>query len=201
MKTPLKIAIIIVAVLAIGGMIVGLPQLPQMKMIRPVESPASKLPTAELLDQNGTQVNFASDIVGDRIIALNLIYTDCSTACPVVSAIFEKLQSQLGEKLQQNVRMVTLSINPIRDTPEKLKAYAEHFHAQPEWRWLTGDKTQVDSLLKALGVYSADYSNHTPIILIGDPTRSGWTRFDGFTSPETLAAKIDELRLARHEKF
>jgi protein SCO1 len=198
MNTQLKITIIIVAVLAIGGIIVGLPQLPQMKMIRPVES---KLPTAELLDQNGTQVNFASDIVGDRIIALNLIYTDCSTACPVVSAIFEKLQSQLGEKLQQNVRMVTLSINPIRDTPEKLKAYAEHFHAQPEWRWLTGDKTQVDSLLKALGGYSADYSNHTPIILIGDPTRSGWTRFDGFTSPETLAAKIDELRLARHEKF
>jgi len=81
MNTQLKITIIIVAVLAIGGMIVGLPQLPQMKMIRPAES---KLPTAELLDQNGAQVNFASDIVGDRIIALNLIYTDCSTACPVV---------------------------------------------------------------------------------------------------------------------
>lgn len=159
-----------------------------------------KVLNTALLNQNGTPVKFATDIISDKIIVMNFIYTDCSTACPVVSAIFAKLQTLLGKKLQQDIRMVSLSINPITDTPEKLKSYATHFQAQPEWVWLTGEKSQVNDLLKGLGVYSADYSNHKPVILIGDAISGTWTRFDGFTSPETLAAKIDELLLARREK-
>lgn len=158
------------------------------------------LPNAELRDQNGAQVGFVSDVVGDRIIALSFIYSDCQTTCPVVSAIFSKLQSQLGRKLGQGVRMVSLSINPVTDTPERLKAYAERFHAEPEWIWLTGDKAQVDALLKGLGVYAADYAGHAPVILVGDLSRGVWARFNGLSSPKAMAAKIDELLTARNEK-
>ena len=158
----------IIAALALGAMIAGLSYSPWMA--HPVSSPKVRLLNPELLDQKGAPVRFASDIVGDRIIALNFIYTDCSTACPVVSAIFSKLQDRLGEKLKQNVRMVSLSINPATDTPERLKAYAERFHAGPEWVWLTGEKARVDALLKGLGVYNTDYTNHTPVILVGDPS-------------------------------
>ena len=188
----------IIAVLALGSMIAGLADSPWMA--HPVSSLKVKLLNPELLDQNGAQVRFASDIVGDRIMALNFIYTDCSTACPVVSAIFSKLQNRLGEKLKQDVRMVSLSINPATDTPERLKAYAERFHAGPEWVWLTGEKVRVDALLKGLGVYNTDYTNHTPVILVGDPIRGVWTRFNGFSSPDAIAARIDELLVVRHEK-
>ncbi len=199
---------IIIALLAVAGVVIAVlsdfPQnsseLESPQMARPVSSATVKLLNTELLDQNGTQVKFISDIVGDRIIAINFIYTDCHTACPVVSAIFAKLQNQLGEKLKQDVRMVSLSINPTTDTPESLKTYSTHFNAKPEWVWLTGEKKPVDDLLKGLGVYSADYSDHTPVILVGDSISGVWTRFDGFTRPETLAAKIDELLLARREK-
>ena len=198
MINKFTISAIIIAVLAVGVMITRFSNSPQMTP--PVSSPDVKLPNTELLDQNGATVRFASDIVGNRIIALNFIYTDCSTACPVVSAIFSKLQGQLGEKLKQNVRMVSLSINPTTDTPERLKAYAEHFHPEPGWVWLTGEKAQVDVLLKGLGVYRADYTNHTPVILVGDPIRDVWTRFNGFSTPEAIDARIDELLVARHEK-
>lgn len=199
---------IMIALLAVAGVVIAvLSDFPQTsselespQIARPVSSATVKLLNTELLDQNGTQVKFISDIVGDKIIAINFIYTDCHTACPVVSAIFAKLQNQLGEKLQKDVRMVSLSINPITDTPESLKTYSTHFNAKPEWVWLTGEKKPVDDLLKGLGVYSADYSNHTPVILVGDSISGVWTRFDGFTRPETLAAKIDELLLARREK-
>ena len=187
----------IIAVLAVGALIAVLANSSQRA--HPTASPDVKLLNAELLDQNGAQVRFASEIVGDRIIALNFIYTDCSTACPVVSAIFEKLQNQLGEKRRQDVRLVSLSINPATDTPERLKTYAAHFHAQSEWSWLTGEKSQVDALLKGLGVYSTDYTNHTPVILVGDPVSGVWTRFNGFTSPETITARIDELLAIRNE--
>lgn len=159
-----------------------------------------KVLDAELMDQNGVQVRFVSDVVGDRIIALNFIYTDCSTACPVVSAIFSKLQGQLGEKLKQDVRLVSLSVNPAADTPERLKAYAKRFHAGSEWVWLTGEKAQVDALLKGLGVYSIDYTTHAPLILVGDPMRNVWTRFNGFANPKAIAARIDELLNSRNEK-
>ncbi|MFZ2311914.1 MAG: SCO family protein [Methylobacter sp.] len=188
----------IIAALALGAMIAGLSYSPWMA--HSVSSPKVRLLNPELLDQNGIPVRFASDIVGDRIVALNFIYTDCSTACPVSSAIFSKLQDRLGEKLKQNVRMVSLSINPAMDTPERLKASAERFHAGPEWVWLTGERARVDALLKGLGVYNTDYTNHTPVILVGDPTHGVWTRFNGFSSPEAIAARIDELLVARHEK-
>ncbi|MEQ1620928.1 MAG: SCO family protein [Methylococcales bacterium] len=162
--------------------------------------PTVSVPDAALLDQNGSPVRFVKDIAGSNIIAINFIYTDCQTVCPLASAIFAKLQHQLGNKLKQDIRLVTLSINPVTDSPEKLKAYADHFHAQPEWRWLTGEKVQVDALLKGLGVYNADYTNHSPVILVGDLARGEWSRFNGLTSPDTIAARIDELLAARHEK-
>lgn len=189
----------IIALLVIAGGTVIITRPDSVQITRPGASPHINVLNTELLDQNGTSVRFASDIAGDRIMAINFIYTNCTTACPVVSAIFEKLQSQLGKKLQQDVRMVSLSINPTADTPEKLKTHAEHFHTGPEWVWLTGEKTRVNTLLKGLGVYNTDYTNHIPVILIGDPIRKVWTRFNGLTSPEVLAAKIDEMLAARNE--
>jgi protein SCO1/2 len=186
---------VIITLLATGALIAVVPDPAPEAVAAPVE-----LPNAELLDQNGAPVRFASDVAGNRIMALSFIYTDCQTACPVVSGIFSKLQDRLGDKLARDVRLVSLSIDPATDTPERLKAYAERFHAVPEWLWLTGEKAQVDALLKGLGVYSADYANHAPVILVGDPARGEWTRFNGLSSPDTIAAKIDELLDARHEK-
>ncbi|MBF6651187.1 SCO family protein [Methylobacter sp. BlB1] len=186
----------VIITLLITGVLIAVVPDPAPKTIA---SPAA-LPNAELQDQNGASVRFASDVAGNRIMALNFIYTDCQTACPVVSGIFSKLQSRLGDKLAKDVRMVSLSINPATDTPERLKAYAERFHAAPEWLWLTGEKAQVDALLKSLGVYSTDVANHAPVILVGDPVRGEWTRFNGLSSPDTIAARIDELLNARHGK-
>ena len=189
---------VIISLLAAGALIAVLPNSPPIAP--PVALPKVKLLNPELRDQNGTPVHFASDIVDDRIMALNFIYTDCNTACPVASAIFSKLQSRLGDKLGRAVRMVSLTINPASDTPERLKAYAERFHAKPEWVWLTGEKPQVVALLKGLGVYNRDYTNHASVILVGDPRRGEWTRFNGLSSPDAIAARIDELLLARDEK-
>ncbi|WP_442497064.1 SCO family protein [Methylobacter sp. sgz302048] len=186
----------VIITLLITGVLIAVVPDPAPKTIA---SPVA-LPNTELQDQNGASVRFASDVAGNRIMALNFIYTDCQTACPVVSGIFSKLQSRLGDKLAKDVRMVSLSINPATDTPERLKAYAERFHAAPEWLWLTGEKAQVDALLKSLGVYSTDVANHAPVILVGDPVRGEWTRFNGLSSPDTIAARIDELLNARHGK-
>lgn len=194
-KHKISIALLVVAVVMVSNIVLS-----NNASAVAAELSNIKLLDAELLDQNGKQVKFVTDIAGDRIVVINFIYTDCTTACPISSAILSKLQGQLGEKLQQDVRMISISINPAKDTPESLKTYAARFKAKPEWVWLTGEKNQVDDLLKGLKVYSADYNNHSPVILIGDSAKGVWKRFDGLTSPATLAAKVDELLAVRHEK-
>lgn len=160
-------------------------------------APQIELRNLEMRDQHGSTVRFASDVIGDKIVALNFVYTSCQTACPVVSAIFSRLHEQLGEKLQSDVRLVSISINPLTDTPVKLNEQAGRYHAGPDWIWLTGEKQHIDAILKGLGAYTADYSSHAPLIIVGDPLNGRWTRFFSLPSPMMIATKIDELLAAR----
>lgn len=151
----------------------------------------------ELLDQDGAPTRFASEVIGDRIVALNFVYTSCDTVCPMVSAIFARLQEQLGDRLGQQVRLASVSIDPLTDTPARLKEYAQRFHAGPDWIWLTGEKQRIESTLKGLGVYTADFSGHAPAVLVGDASRDLWVRFNALASPDEIKAKIDALLAAR----
>ena len=97
-----------------------------------------------------------------------------------------------------------MSVDPARDTPARLKAYAAKFQsknrAKPGWVWLTGDKPVMDEVLKGVGAYTADYTQHPAQVLVGDASRGAWTRLYGFLSPERIQAKIDELLAARQTR-
>ena len=154
----------------------------------------------EVRDQDGVQHKFASDVIAGNIVALNFVYTSCATACPLTSAIFASVQTKLGERLGQHVRLVSMSINPVIDIPARLKEYAERFHAGPDWIWLTGEKQQVERILKGMGVYTADYTGHPPTFLVGDASRNVWFRFNGLPGRDQIVAKIDALLAARAVK-
>ena len=154
----------------------------------------------EVRDQDGVQHKFASDVIAGNIVALNFVYTSCATACPLTSAIFASVQTKLGERLGQHVRLVSMSINPVIDTPARLKEYAERFHAGPDWIWLTGEKQPVERILKGMGVYTADYTGHPPTFLVGDASRNVWFRFNGLPGRDQIVAKIDALLAARAVK-
>lgn len=168
----------------------------------PVSGPQATAATVRLLDtrlldQDGVPVRFASEAVGEGVVIIGFVYTSCTTVCPVVSAVFAQLQARLGPRLGQDVRLISLSIDPVTDVPSRLKAYASRYDAGPGWRWLTGEKSEVDRTLEALGAYSGDPASHPPMILVGDVRRGGWTRFLGIASPERIAARAEELLAAR----
>lgn len=150
-----------------------------------------------LLDQDGRTVNLRSDLVADRIVVMGFVYTSCTTVCPLVSSIMGKLQKQLGEQVGREVSLVSISVDPQRDTPQRLQDYSRRYQAGPGWRWLTGEPLAVDDTLKALGAWSADYESHPPLIMVGDGRSDRWTRFYGFTDPSVLLAKVAELQAAR----
>lgn len=150
-----------------------------------------------LLDQDGRELRLKDDLVGDRIVVMGFVYTSCTTVCPVISAIMQKLQKQLGERAGREVQLISLSIDPMRDTPERLHEYAGRFGAGEGWRWVTGSNEAVTDTLKGLGTWTANYQDHPPLIMVGDGRTQQWTRFYGFTDPAVLMARVDELSAAR----
>jgi protein SCO1/2 len=80
----------------------------------------------------------------------------------------------------------------MTDTPERLHDFAAKFNAGPGWTFVTGDKTEIDSLLQALGAAVANKNDHTPMILVGNDGADYWTRAYGLASPTALVRSIAE---------
>jgi protein SCO1 len=90
-----------------------------------------------------------------------------------------------------------VSLDPARDTPERMKAFAARFKARPGWTWLTGAPGDVEQALRGLGAYTASFADHPPMILVGDGKTGTWSRFNGFPRQDQVLAKVDELAAAR----
>jgi protein SCO1 len=132
---------------------------------------------------------------------MSFIYTSCTTVCPVVSSIMAKVQQQLGARVGKEVQLVSISIDPQRDDPQRLADYARSFQKGPGWSWLTGSRPSVEATLKGLGSWSPDPGNHPPLILVGDGNSRQWTRYYGFTDPALLTHEVEKLSgLRRHAK-
>lgn len=166
---------------------------------KPSESIALKLPDSVLTDQDGRKLRLVSELMGDRIIVASFVYTNCTTICPVVSTLFSQTQDKLGDLLERKVRLVSLSVDPARDTPARLKAYAATHGAKPGWYWLTGAPADVTATLQGFGTYTPNFKDHPVVIMIGDAKSGKWIRYYGFQNPDRLAAKVREVLAARDQ--
>jgi protein SCO1/2 len=156
-----------------------------------------ELQDAELVTQEGRPVKLATDVIGDKIVVVDFIYTTCTTVCPVLSAIMRQVQERLDERLGHEVLLVSISVDPTRDTPARLRAYSRKLGARDGWFWLTGDKTIVDAILKDFGAYTPNFEDHPSMMLVGDGRSGEWGRFLGFPGAEQIMQRIDELSAAR----
>jgi cytochrome oxidase Cu insertion factor (SCO1/SenC/PrrC family) len=155
------------------------------------------IPDVELLDQDGRTVHFYSDLVRGKTVVVNFIFTTCTTVCPPLGATFARVQKELGERAGRDVQLISISVDPVTDTPERLKAWGEKFKAGPGWTLVTGAKPQVDELLRALSASAARREDHTPTVLIGNEAAGQWTRAYGLTSPAKLVQIIGDAAAGR----
>jgi len=156
-----------------------------------------KLADTVLRDQDGQNVRLMSDLMGQRVTVVDFVYTTCTTVCPVLSATLAALQRELGPRLGKDVQLVSITVDPLRDTPARLKAYSARHEAGSGWRWLTGSKSDVDRVLQAFGAYTPDPESHPAMVMIGDAEGRTWTRLLGFPSVAELQAQV-ELALSTH---
>jgi len=98
-----------------------------------------------LTERSGRSV-CKSDLLGKVWIA-SFEFVRCTQGCPQISATMERLQEEL--RRFPDVCLVTFTVDPEHDRPEELRAYAQHYHADPErWLFLTGDEKTIYQLLE-----------------------------------------------------
>lgn len=158
------------------------------------------IPDVELVDQDNHRGRFVSDVIGDRLAAVTFTFTDCTTICPVLDGIFLGLQDKLADDLGGDSILVSVTVDPANDIPQRLKARAEELDAKPGWTFLTGEKDTVNDLLKALEVYAPNIWDHPPTVFVVDGRRGVWTRLYGFPSPDKIVAVLDGYRAARGDR-
>ena len=118
---------------------------------------ANYFPNVPLVTHEGKSVRFFDDLLEDKVVVVNFIYTSCENACPLDTARLAKVQQILGDRVGRDIFMYSITIDPERDTPEVLARYAERFHVGPGWLFLTGKEEDILLLRKKLGLYIAGH--------------------------------------------
>ena len=150
------------------------------------------IPDVNVLDQHGNALHFYTDLIKGKTVAINFIFTNCTTICPPLAATFARLQKEMGDQVGKDVHLISISVDPVTDTPERLKDWGAKFKAGPGWTFVTGDKQEMDKLLNALGAAVSRREDHTPALIIGNDVNGVWTRTYGL-------AKINEIRGVIHD--
>lgn len=140
------------------------------------------LPELSLIDQDGQPVQVSE--LKDKWSLLFFGYTFCPDICPATLAQLRQLQGQLPQETRDNLRVILVTVDPNRDTPEQLKKYLDYFDAG--FIGLTSDEETLSALANAVSIpyipadtskenYTVDHSGN--LVLIGpDGTQRGFIR-------------------------
>ena len=118
--------------------------------------PSGKAPDFSLVDQNGNPVNLS--LYENKIIVVSFLYTTCPDICPALTYQLRKLSEELEEDYGESVEFITITVDPERDTPERLSSFAANNNA--DWRFLTS--VSNDSFGDMISIW-ADYRVYVDI--------------------------------------
>ncbi len=154
------------------------------------------IPAVPLVRDDGKAVSLPAELDDGRPVAVNFIFTSCTTICPVMSQTFAQLEDRLGPD-RDRVHLVSISIDPEEDTPSRLAAYGRRYHAGPGWRFYTGTLEASVAAQKAFAAYRGDKMNHTPVTFLRAAHGRTWVRIDGFATADELAKELHALVASR----
>ncbi len=152
------------------------------------------LPSVTLVDQDGKSVEFPKSVFSERLVVVNFVFTRCTTVCPPMGAAFGRLQAELLLHPDVKAQLISFSLDPAYDTPDRLREWSGRFGREPGWSLYTGAKPSIDSVLKSLEAFSADRSEHSALYLLGNLEAGQWKRIDGLASPREVIRALVALQ-------
>ncbi|MBI3544975.1 MAG: SCO family protein [Gammaproteobacteria bacterium] len=172
------------------------------RRIAPTPIPtALSLPNVTLRTQDNKKVKLYEDLLKNKIFLINMFFVACTDGqCPLVTANLARVQSLIGKRLGRDIFMYSISLDPILDTPESLKAYSTHFNVQPGWLFLTAENLpDVERLRKALGYWDPDpkvdaqKTTHTGIATMGNEALDRWVACPTLAEPREIKRVLSYL--------
>lgn len=146
-----------------------------------------------LVNQDGEKMRFYSDLLKGKTVVISSFFTTCTSVCPPLNRNLEKLQNALGDRFGRDVFIISISVDPETDTPPRLKAYSNKFHAKPGWLFLTGKKENVDWALYKVGQYVESKDDHVSGIIVGNEATGLWKKALGLGNVDELLEIIQSV--------
>jgi len=154
----------------------------------------------ELQDQNGNTLRFYSDALQNRVVLLNVIFTSCNDACPLITQKLKQVREVLGDKAD-GITFISLTSDPLRDTPAVLKAYTLKQGVDgPHWLFLTGDKAQMDLVLGRIGQIVPTPEQHSTQLIVGDVANKRWSKIRPDAPAAAIAQRLQLLAMPVAER-
>jgi len=153
-------------------------------------------PDVTLTTHEGKKVRLYEDLLKDKCVTMNFMYTHCTGICSPVTSNLLKVQSILHDRVGRDIFMYSFSLKAKEDTPEELRAYMKSHKVGPGWTLLTGDPDDLESIRQHLGftdpdpVRDADTTNHTGMVRYGNEGLSLWAASPGMSKAEAIAKSI-----------
>src|SRR3954470_2347714 len=151
------------------------------------------IPNVPVVTQDGRTLLFYDDVLKGKITIISFIYTSCRDICPVVTARLSQLEDKLGDSAGRDYFFVSISIDPVNDTPDKLKDYSKAFGIGPGWLFLTGKTEDINLIRHRLGERSRALTEHRNEVLLFNGTTGEWERNSAFGDITVLAAAVRSM--------
>ncbi len=163
---------------------------------------SDRFPNILLQTQDNKPVRFYDDLVKNKTVIIDFMYTTCDDDCPVKTANLMNVHRLLRRRIGQDMLMLSISLEGKRDTPEALRGYAKRYGGVKRgWLYLTGDYDEIEVLRYSLGVYDldpivdADKASHAGILTFGNDRTSQWAALPALMDSRGIARTI--LRITR----
>ncbi|MFL6602254.1 MAG: SCO family protein [Steroidobacteraceae bacterium] len=129
--------------------------------------PPVTVPDARLQLADGRRVSLR-ELLSQKVTALQLVFTHCTTTCPMQAAIFQRVQRLFPEHVQEGAQLLSLSIDPAQDTAAQLRAWLERFGARQGWVAAVPEAMRLPQLLQFFGTRADSFTSHATQVQIID---------------------------------
>lgn len=158
-------------------------------------NPPVTVPDIDLVLHNGTRTTLLSLLRG-RATALHLMFTACSTTCPIEASIFRRVQDSIPDMKRSAVQLLSLTIDPADDTPAALARWLRHYHAGPAWIAAAPVPRDLPRMQDFFGK-GTDLSDHSTQVNILDRAGSLVWRTNEFPTPGEIATLLREIAASK----
>jgi protein SCO1/2 len=172
---------------------------PSLPASRPLEGhqmrfgpirPPRPLPDITVQLEDGTTESLAALLRGHWTM-MHLMFTSCSTTCPIQGAVFERTQALIAGD-RGKLELLSISIDPAGDSPAAMRRWLDSFEAGPQWRGVIPDIAGLPSLAEALNGTGDGVDVHDARVYFIDPSGQLVYATEDMPSPEVLRSLSSE---------